>query len=418
MSAYFSDNSFGFLRALARHNQRAWFLAHKGEYETAVREPFQRLVGDLQPALAAISGHYRAEPKAVGGSLFRIQRDTRFSGDKTPYKTWQGARLFHARSRQAEAPSFYLHLQPGNCFVGGGIWHPSTPALRRIRQFIVDNPGGWQAAAHAPAFRRRYDMESGEMLVRKPPGFPADFPVQELDSPNGSVKSAGDKRIMPRVMEWNLSLQHEFLSQWLAQVAYVGTRAYHLWNHEASDLNQPLTPLDTNFSDDTGNLGRPYFDAQPNLASIYPMDYPQLELSYHSLQTSLNRRFQNGFNVLFAYTFSKDLGNADGNVGGVIQDSHHVEREHGPVSPDLRHRFTASYLYELPFGRGRKFQPNLNSAANLILGGWDIAGVTAAQSGQAFTAVSSGDLSNTGSFSYRFNQVAKPSDFSYDPDTQ
>ena len=175
MSAYFSDNSFGFLRALARHNQRAWFLAHKGEYETAVREPFQRLVGDLQPALAAISGHYRAEPKAVGGSLFRIQRDTRFSGDKTPYKTWQGARLFHARSRQAEAPSFYLHLQPGNCFVGGGIWHPSTPALRRIRQFIVDNPGGWQAAAHAPAFRRRYDMESGEMLVRKPPGFPADF---------------------------------------------------------------------------------------------------------------------------------------------------------------------------------------------------------------------------------------------------
>ncbi|HEX7729405.1 MAG TPA: hypothetical protein VF392_10245, partial [Terracidiphilus sp.] len=102
----------------------------------------------------------------------------------------------------------------------------------------------------------------------------------------------------------------------------------------------------------------------------------------------------------------------------VIQDSHHVEREHGPVSPDLRHRFTASYLYELPFGRGRKFQPNLNSAANLILGGWDIAGVTAAQSGQAFTAVSSGDLSNTGSFSYRFNQVAKPSDFSYDPDTQ
>lgn len=249
-------------------------------------------------------------------------------------------------------------------------------------------------------------------------GFPAEFPVQTLDSPNGSVKSAGDKRIMPRVMEWNLSLQHEFLNQWLAQVAYVGTRAYHLWNHEASDLNQPLTPADTNFSDDTGNLGRPYFDLQPNLASIYPMDYAQLELSYHSLQTSLNRRFQNGFNVLFAYTFSKDLGNADGNVGGVIQDSHHVEREHGPVSPDLRHRFTASYLYELPFGRGRKFHANLNQAANLILGGWDVAGVTAAQSGQAFTAVSSNDLSNTGSFSYRYNQVANPYNFSYAPDTQ
>lgn len=175
MSAYFSDKSFKFLRGLARHNERAWFLAHKAEYEITVREPFQRLLGDLQPALAAISEHYRAEPKTVGGSLFRIQRDARFSGDKTPYKDWQGARLFHARSRQVEAPSFYIHLQPGESFVAGGIWRPSTPALRRIRQFIVDNPGGWQAAAHAPAFRRRYDMESGEMLVRNPPGFPADF---------------------------------------------------------------------------------------------------------------------------------------------------------------------------------------------------------------------------------------------------
>ena len=175
MTTYFSDASFKFLRGLARHNERAWFLAHKAEYDAAVREPFLRLLGDLQPALAAISDHYRAEPKTVGGSLFRIHRDTRFSGDKTPYKDWQGARLFHARSRQVEAPSFYIHLQPGECFVAGGIWHPSTPALRRIRQFIVDNPGGWQTAAHAPAFKRRYRMESEDMLVRKPPGFPADF---------------------------------------------------------------------------------------------------------------------------------------------------------------------------------------------------------------------------------------------------
>ena len=175
MTTYFSDASFKFLRGLARHNERAWFLAHKAEYDAAVREPFLRLLGDLQPALAAISDHYRAEPKTVGGSLFRIHRDTRFSGDKTPYKDWQGARLFHARSRQSEAPSFYIHLQPGESFVAGGIWHPSTPALRLIRQFIVDNPGGWQAAAHAPAFRRRFDLESEDMLVRNPPGFPADF---------------------------------------------------------------------------------------------------------------------------------------------------------------------------------------------------------------------------------------------------
>lgn len=175
MPACFSDKSLKFLRALARHNERAWFHAHKADYEQHVRAPFQRLLGDLQPDLRAVSDHYRADPKPVGGSLFRIQRDTRFSGDKAPYKPWQGARLFHARSREVPAPSFYLHLQPGRCFVGAGLWHPDTATQRRVRQFIVDNPGNWQAAVHAPSFRRRYALEETEMLVRPPRGYPPDF---------------------------------------------------------------------------------------------------------------------------------------------------------------------------------------------------------------------------------------------------
>lgn len=175
MTTYFTDKSFKFLRALARHNERAWFLAHKGDYEAHVREPFLRLIADLQPDLHAVSAHFRADPRGVGGSLFRIQRDTRFASDKTPYKTWQGARLFHERSRELAAPSFYLHLQPGNCFIGAGLWHPETATQRRVRQFIVDNPAGWKTAAHAPAFRRRFDLEDSEMLVRPPRGFPEDF---------------------------------------------------------------------------------------------------------------------------------------------------------------------------------------------------------------------------------------------------
>ncbi len=175
MTTYFTDKSLKFLRGLARHNERAWFLAHKADYETHVRAPFQALLSDLQPDLRAVSPHFRAEPRTVGGSLFRIQRDTRFASDKTPYKGWQGARLFHERSKQVPAPSFYLHLQPGNCFVGAGLWHPETATQRRVRQFIVDNPGSWKAAAHAPAFRRRFDLETGEMLVRPPRGFDPSF---------------------------------------------------------------------------------------------------------------------------------------------------------------------------------------------------------------------------------------------------
>jgi uncharacterized protein (TIGR02453 family) len=175
MSAYFSDRSFRFLRSLARNNEREWFHAHKADYDTHVRQPFLALITDLQPALREVSEHYRADPKTVGGSLFRIHRDTRFSNNKAPYKNWQGARLFHARSKEVEAPSFYIHLQPGNCFIGAGLWHPEPDTLRRIRHFIVDNPGSWAAAAHGTAFRKRFDLDDDEMLVRPPRGFPADF---------------------------------------------------------------------------------------------------------------------------------------------------------------------------------------------------------------------------------------------------
>jgi len=179
MTTYFTDKTFKFLRGLARHNDRAWFLAHKADYETHVRTPFQHLLTDLQPILAGVSTHFRSDPKTVGGSLFRIQRDTRFANDKTPYKTGQGARLAHARGRQLEAPVFYLHLQPGHCFIGAGLWHVEPAVQRRVRQFIVDNPGSWKQAAHAPAFRKRFDLDDAEMLVRVPKGYPEDFPFAD-----------------------------------------------------------------------------------------------------------------------------------------------------------------------------------------------------------------------------------------------
>src|SRR3546814_4511945 len=79
-------------------------------------------------------------PRPVGGSLFRIHRDTRFSNDKTPYKAWAGLRLYHQRHREVHAPSFYIHIAPGDSFVGGGLWHPDSATTRRVRNFIADNP--------------------------------------------------------------------------------------------------------------------------------------------------------------------------------------------------------------------------------------------------------------------------------------
>ncbi|MGV8958828.1 MAG: DUF2461 domain-containing protein [Stenotrophomonas sp.] len=175
MTTYFTDASFKFLRALAAHNDKPWFNEHKAEYEEHVRQPFLRLIADLQPDLAEVSEHFRSDPRTVGGSLFRIYRDARFSHDKSPYKNWQGARLFHERRREVAAPSFYIHLQPGESFVGAGIWHPDPETQRRIRHFILDNPGSWKAAAHAPELRKQFDFDQSEKLVRPPRGFPADF---------------------------------------------------------------------------------------------------------------------------------------------------------------------------------------------------------------------------------------------------
>src|SRR5579872_615148 len=263
-------------------------------------------------------------------------------------------------------------------------------------------------------------QQLGQQLISN--GFPAAVPVGSATNIQGPVKTTGPERIMPRIMEWNLSVQHQFASNWMAQVGYVGTRAYHLWNHEASDLNQPIQPLDTNFCGDSANcqpnFGRRYFAQQPNMTQILPLDYAQFEMLYNAFHASLNKRFANGFNFLAAYTFAKNLGNADGNVGGFLQDAYRPDLEHGPVAPDLRHRFTISYLYELPVGHGRHFGGNMKGVTDAVLGGWQVAGITSAQTGEAITAVMSTDFSNTGSFSYRPNQVANPYDFSFNTASQ
>ncbi|HEY0180192.1 MAG TPA: DUF2461 domain-containing protein [Dokdonella sp.] len=181
---YFTPATFKFLRDLAAHNDRTWFAANKSRYDDVVRGPYLRLIADLAEPLAKISPRFRADARAQGGSLFRIHRDTRFSGDKTPYKTWAGARFGHERRREIEAPSFYTHIQPRDCFVGGGIWHPQPATLKKIREFLADNPAAWKRATQAKAFRERFEFW-GESLSRPPRGFdPAHELIEDLKRKN------------------------------------------------------------------------------------------------------------------------------------------------------------------------------------------------------------------------------------------
>lgn len=169
----FSPALFSFLQELKENNDREWFAANKARYEADVREPALEFISAFAPRLDELSPHFVADARKVGGSLFRIHRDVRFSKDKSPYKTATGIHFRHALAQSAHAPGFYLHLEPGGVFAGAGIWRPDTATARRIREAIHADPEGWRRALGGSAFHERYTLD-GESLKRPPAGFAAD----------------------------------------------------------------------------------------------------------------------------------------------------------------------------------------------------------------------------------------------------
>ena len=175
----FSPNLFAFLRELAANNDREWFAANKARYVAEVQEPALAFVEDVGMRLPdEVSRHFVADARTTGGSLFRIYRDTRFSKDKTPYKTHVGIQFRHERSRDVHAPGYYLHLEPGSVFVACGTWHPDRDTLHAIRSAIAARPARWQAIVDDAGFRRSFRL-GGEMLKRPPAGFDRDHPLIE-----------------------------------------------------------------------------------------------------------------------------------------------------------------------------------------------------------------------------------------------
>lgn len=176
--AHITSELFSFLRDLSRNNDREWFGRHKGRYERHVKEALQRFIVDFGPLLEGISPHFAADPRPVGGSLFRIYRDTRFSRDKSPYKENAGVQFRHLAGKDAHAPGFYLHLQPDEVFVGVGMWRPDGPATAAVRDAMVADPAAWTRVMEDPAFAGVFSL-GGERLKRPPRGYPKDHPLVE-----------------------------------------------------------------------------------------------------------------------------------------------------------------------------------------------------------------------------------------------
>lgn len=177
---YFTPSLFSFLRQLAAHNDREWFVAHRDDYERHLREPALRFITGAAPALGEISPHFVADPSTVGGSLLRIQRDIRFSADKSPYRTYLGIHFRHEQWRETHTPSIYLALQPRGSYLGIGSWRPDGEAARVIRRAIADRPDVWEKATRTEAFGEVFTL-AGDRLKRPPRGFdPAHRLIDDL----------------------------------------------------------------------------------------------------------------------------------------------------------------------------------------------------------------------------------------------
>jgi uncharacterized protein (TIGR02453 family) len=182
----FRPEATDFLVELAQNNDRAWFQPRKADFEALLKEPMEALVAALADVFDERRLPLQADPKR---SIFRIYRDTRFAKDKSPYKTHLGASFPWVADRDPAADfshtehanGAYFHLQPGNDYIGGGMWRASKERLDAFRQAIVDDERRVREALEDPPFLAEFGpVESHDTLKRVPPGYPPDHPMADL----------------------------------------------------------------------------------------------------------------------------------------------------------------------------------------------------------------------------------------------
>ena len=166
-----------FLKDLEKNNNKAWFDAHRPQYETA-KADFYTLVEKLIAAIAKFDAPIGQLP--VKQCVFRINRDVRFSKNKSPYKN-NMACYFNQAGKNGLGGGYYLHIEPGKSFAGGGIWVPEPPVLAGIRQEIDYNFSEWKKIIENKKFKQVFTegIKSNDKLVRPPKGYDENNPAIE-----------------------------------------------------------------------------------------------------------------------------------------------------------------------------------------------------------------------------------------------
>ncbi len=176
----FSPSTLRFFRGLAKHNNKAWFESQRPVYESEVRQPMRDLIEEMDVRFARFAPEICGDPKR---SMFRINRDIRFSKDKSPYKTNAGCWFYH-RSASGRvggeanegSAGFYFHLQPGECLLAAGLWMPPRSQLNRLRDAMADNPDAFTRMVTSLA-KRFGGLDDDAVLTRMPRGYAESHPA-------------------------------------------------------------------------------------------------------------------------------------------------------------------------------------------------------------------------------------------------
>ena len=206
----FSRNALAFLKGIKAHNNKLWFEAHRSDYENELREPMRMLIGEMDARMRKFAPEIGGDPKR---SMFRINRDIRFSKDKSPYKTHAACWFAHRHSnakvgQDAEGGSagFYFHLEPGNCMVGAGLWMPPRPQLNTIRDTIAEKPKPFLKVVASLKKFGGLDGD-GAVLQRMPRGFDENHPAakwlkyQSFTAGRGLTDAQATSAKLPAILE-------------------------------------------------------------------------------------------------------------------------------------------------------------------------------------------------------------------------
>lgn len=166
----FPKDTIGFLADLSENNNREWFADNRDRYEANFLEPAMAFIRAMEKPLERVAPALSADAKKSGGSLMRIYKDTRFSKDKTPYKTNIGIQFRHRAGKDIHAPGIYLHISPEECFVGAGMWRPDSTTLKKIREQVVEQEKRWRSTVNRKTFAEAFSLYD-DRLKSAPRGF-------------------------------------------------------------------------------------------------------------------------------------------------------------------------------------------------------------------------------------------------------